>query len=291
MKTVNIDTLLPKIVPLLPGCNDAIAKIALMDAARTFARESDCIVETRGYPEDLAPGYGRMPEMSLDPDNFLPHHFIYRKEDHSIKRVYVTYSLLPIGNVMPESIVTRYYEAIVNLALAMLYQQPGKPWSNPNLYPYYQQKYQMSLGDAVRDTQSGGAVFDQSIYIGDPSEPGFMGNITVNATVIGTDTSGGTITPQMVLAGKIGFSNGEKIIGEIPYVTPQIAGNVFSVKSGYVSSDTTLIVTESKFSATDDEYVISPGYVKEEIRIPNTADELTEALDVIEATQTALEEI
>jgi hypothetical protein len=144
MKCVEINTLLPRITPHLPGCNDTIAKIALADAARTFARESDIIIETRGFVQDEAPAYGRMPEFALDPNNFLPLHFIARKDDQKVKRVYVTYSLLPIGNLMPESVVNRYYEAIINQALFTLCAMPNKPWSAPDMVQIYLQKFQNS---------------------------------------------------------------------------------------------------------------------------------------------------
>lgn len=186
MNLISTDTLLSKIVPFLSGCDDTIAKIALMDAARTFARESDIVIETVSYDTGLAPEYGRVPAVAVDYNNFIPHHFISQYNDNANDKVYVTYSLLPKSNMMPIDVLDRHYEAIVAYALFYLYNMPGKPWSSADMAAFQLQKYRIALGDAIRDNTTGGAVFEQGISIGD--EYGFAG-VTPN---IGNATPGGS---------------------------------------------------------------------------------------------------
>lgn len=170
---ISTDTLLPKIVPFVTGCDDTVCKIALQDAARTFARESDMILETRSYDINYAPEYGRIPDAAEDPDNFIPLHFVSQYEDGKNNTVYVTYSLLPKGAMIPEAIINRHYEAIVAYALFFLYNMPGKPWSSADMAAFQLQKYRVALGDAIRDNTTGGAVFEQAITIAD--EYGYQG--------------------------------------------------------------------------------------------------------------------
>ncbi len=182
---ISTDTLLSKVVPFLSGCDDTIARIALQDAARTFARESDIIIETVSYEAPYAPDYGIIPEDSTDPDNFIPLHFVSQYKNNQNSIVYVTYSLLPKGSMIPESIINRHFEAIVAYALFFLYNMPGKPWSSADMAAFQLQKYRIALGDAIRDNTTGGAVFEQGITIVD--EYGFAGT----SPNIGNSSPGG----------------------------------------------------------------------------------------------------
>jgi hypothetical protein len=163
-------TLLNKVVPHVPGCNDTIAKLALSEAARTFARESDIVTEKRSFSVENAPELYKLPENSSLPEKFLPLHFICRKENNTDKTIDVTYSLLPIGNELPDDVVKRHYEAIVSCALFDLFNMPGKPWSNPQMANYHLQKYRIALGDAMRDHNTGGAVFHQQVCVAENTE-------------------------------------------------------------------------------------------------------------------------
>lgn len=262
MTTISTDTLLPKIVPLVTGCNDDLAKIILADAARTFARESDIIIETRGYADYEAPDYGILPEFAIDPEHFVPLHFIAYKEDKPNKRVYVTYSLLPTADLIPESVSIRHYEAITSQALFQLYSMPGKPWSAPDMAQLYLQKYRIAAGDAMRDNNSNGAVFDQFMICCEPGDGGYIGAQNVTATFIGTDTSDGTITPNTVLAGYQGHAKGELVVGNIPSVTAKLNGNIFTVPMGYVGSPITLSVPEVNPVLNGNTVTIPAGYIK-----------------------------
>jgi hypothetical protein len=275
MKTVNVEILLPKILPMLPGCNDTIAKIALSDAARTFARETDIIVETRGFVDGEAPEYGRMPEFALDPENFLPHHFIARNVDKSTRRVYITYSLLPTGNLMPESVVNRYYEAITNQALFTLCAMPNKPWSAPDMVQIYLQKYQVAAGDAIRDNTTGGAVFDQFMICGDVGDVGYLGAMEINATVIGTDTSDGSVTPGQMLLGAVAYAKGEKVIGNIQSVTASLNKNIFTVPIGYVGSPVMLSIPEVTATLNKNTVTVPVGYIGEEQKLTVPVSNIT----------------
>jgi hypothetical protein len=167
----NVETLLNKVVPHVPGCNDTIAKLALCEAARTFARESDIVTETRTFSVDNAPELYKLPENSSLPEKFLPLHFISRKHNRTDNTtVDVTYSLLPIGNELPDDVVKRHYEAIVSCALFDLFNMPGKPWSNPQMANYHLQKYRIALGDAMRDNNTNGAVFHQQVCVAENTE-------------------------------------------------------------------------------------------------------------------------
>lgn len=264
MKTISVSTLLPKIVPLIAGCNDDLANIILADAARTFARESDIVIETRGYPEAEAPEYGRMPEFALDPDSFVPLHFIARKEDKQTKRVYVTYSLLPTADLMPEAVIIRHYEAVTSQALFQLYSMPGKPWTSSDMANLYLQKYRIALGDAMRDNQTGGAVFDQYMLCGEPGDPGFIGAQNVSATVIGTDTSDGNITPAVVLAGYKGYAKGEMVVGEVPAMPqPTVSENVVTVYAGFNQNERVVTIPEAgALTVAKNKVTVPVGYIK-----------------------------
>lgn len=275
MKTVSVHTLLPKIVPLITGCNDDLAKIVLADAARTFARESDIVIETRGFFDyENPPEYGRIPEFAVDKESFVPLHFITRTEDTVNKRVYVTYSMLPILDMMPEAVIVRHYEAITSQALFQLYSMPGKPWSSPDMAQLYLQKYRIALGDAMRDNQTGGAVFDQYMICCEPGDAGFIGSQDISATIFGTDTSGGNLTPSMMLDGAIGFSKGEKVIGNIPTVLPKIEQNKFSVVKGYVDTPVEYTIPESSIVDDGKNITVSSGYLADSVTIPNYTAEL-----------------
>lgn len=159
--------LLAKVVPLVNGCNDTIAKITIAESARTFARESDIILETQEFEDSSAPEEKTLPENALDSENFLPLHFVDYKKDTQNRKVFVTYSLLPKTKQFPKCIIDRHYEAIVSHALFTLFNMPGRPWTNGELASFYLQKYRIALGDAIRDNTTGGAVFDQKIRIGE----------------------------------------------------------------------------------------------------------------------------
>ena len=266
MKTSSVHTLLPKIVPLIAGCNDDLAEIILADAARTFARESDIVIETKGFPETEAPEYGRMPEFAVDKDHFVPLHFISRNEDKVNKLVYLTYSLLPTADLMPESVIIRHYEAITSQALFQLYSMPGKPWTSADMAQLYLQKYRIALGDAMRDNNTGGAVFDQFMICCEPGEVGFIGAQNITATVIGTDTSDGNITPGVVLAGYKGFSKGELVVGNIQMMPqPNVSGNVITVFTGHNKSEKIITIPEAgALTVSKNKVTVPVGYVKSE---------------------------
>jgi hypothetical protein len=267
MKTVNVETLLAKIIPFVSGCNDTIAKIVLADAARTFARETDIITETQGYDIADAPEYGRIPEFAVDKENFLPLHFVARNEDKPNRKVYVTYSLLPTGNLMPEAVIDRFHEAITSKALFMLYSMPGKPWTAPDMAQLYFQKYRIAAGDAMRDNNTGGAVFDQYMICGEPGDGGFIGAQNISATVIGSDTSDGNITPNTVLVGYIGYAKGEKVVGNIQSVTASLKKNIFTVPMGYVGSPVTLSIPEVTATLNKNTATVPVGYISEEQKL------------------------
>jgi hypothetical protein len=269
MNLISVHTLLPRIVPLLNGCNDDLANIILSDAARTFARESDIVIETRGFADYEAPAYGRMPEFALEPDKFVPLHFIYRQEDRENKRVYVTYSMLPISEYMPESVVVRHYEAITSQALFQLFSMPNKPWSNPQMAEMNLTKYRIALGDAIRDNVTGGAVFDQSIYCLDIGDAPYVGEQNVTATFIGTDTSSGNLTPSKMLTGAVGYSKGERVEGDIDTVTPQMNRNTFSVEDGYVAAPVSYTIPESTITDNGNNIIVTSGYVGSQQTIPS----------------------
>lgn len=266
MTTSSVHTLLPKIVPLIAGCNDDLAKIILADAGRTFAREADIVIETRGFPETEAPEYGRMPEFAVDKDHFVPLHFIARNEDKVNKRVYLTYSLLPTADLMPESVIIRHYEAITSQALFQLYSMPGKPWTSADMAQLYLQKYRIALGDAMRDNNTGGAVFDQFMICCEPGEAGFIGAQNITATVIGTDTSDGNITPDVVLAGYKGYAKGEMVVGNIQMMPqPSVADNVITVYAGLNQTEKTVAVPEAgALTVFKNKVTVPVGYVKSE---------------------------
>lgn len=284
MKLISVHTLLPKIVPLLNGCNDDLANIILADAARTFARESDIVIETRGFADYEAPAYGRMPEFALEPDKFVPLHFICRQEDRENKRVYVTYSMLPIAEFMPESVIVRHYEAITSQALFQLYNMPAKPWSNPQMAELNYNKYRIALGDAIRDNQTGGAVFDQAMVCLDIGDMPYVGEQNVSATVIGTDTSDGNLTPSKMLAGAVGYSKGERVDGDIQTVSPQINANTFSVESGFVETPVKHTIPESTVTDDGNNIVVTSGYVGTQQTIPS-------GTAALQQTQAELEKI
>lgn len=166
----NVRELLAKIVPHVSGCNDAMAELMLIEAARTFARESDIVIESQTFSKDEAPSEYSLPENSSLPEKFLPLHFISRFSNDNGKTITVTYSLLPVGEYMPDDIVKRHYEAIVAQALFQLFNTPGKPWTNPDLGAFYLQKYRIALGDAMRDNNTNGAVFHQQVCIGENTD-------------------------------------------------------------------------------------------------------------------------
>ena len=167
---VNVRELLAKIVPHVSGCNDAMAELMLIEAARTFARESDIVIESQTFPKNEAPAEYSLPENSSLPEKFLPLHFISKTYSDNGNTVTVTYSLLPIDEYMPDNIVKRHYEAITAQALFQLFNTPGKPWTNPDLGNFYLQKYRIALGDAMRDNNTNGAVFHQQALISEDSE-------------------------------------------------------------------------------------------------------------------------
>lgn len=181
------ETLLPRIVPFLSGCDDNIAKITLQDAVRTFARESDIILETQSYVLDKAPAYGNIPELSEDPDNFMPLHFVSYHKDGKNKVAYITYSLLPKSGMIPEEIVNRHYEAICAYALFILYNMPGKPWTSADMAAFQLQKYRIALGDAIRDNTTKGAVFDQIFICADPGDAVQMAAVNTDVVVSDID--------------------------------------------------------------------------------------------------------
>lgn len=263
MNTISAETLLPKIIPYIAGCNDDIAKLALCDAARTFARESDIILEVKSFPEENAPEYGVIPEFSSDPENFLPHHFISRNKNQQNNLIYVTYSLLPKKGLMPESVLDRHYEAIVAYALFILYNMPGKPWSSPDMAALQMQKYRIALGDAIRDNSTNGAVYDQLFICADPGDNQYSGNITVNFSG-GTDTSGGTITPDTVFDGYIGFSNGEKIIGNVKDSNISVKNNIVTIGKGKVDTEKSVSVATAQQTSVNGNVVeVFKGYHNE----------------------------
>lgn len=163
---IDVKTLLPKIVPHVSGCNDELAKLTLIDAARTFARESDIVIETQVFQIENAPGEYALPENSSVPEKFLPLHFINRTVDNVAKTVSVTYSLLPIAEFMPKDVIDRHYEAVIEQAMFCLFNTPGKPWTSGDLATFHLQKYRIALGDAMRDNNTSGAVFHQQAAIG-----------------------------------------------------------------------------------------------------------------------------
>lgn len=163
---IDVKTLLPKIIPHVSGCNDDLAELVLIDAARTFARECDIVIETQVFPLEDAPGEFELPETSSVPEKFLPLHFINRAVDNIAKTVSVTYSLLPIAEFMPKDVIDRHYEAVIEQAMFCLFNTPGKPWTNSDLATYHLQRYRIALGDAMRDNNTSGAVFHQQAAIG-----------------------------------------------------------------------------------------------------------------------------
>lgn len=165
MDTVDIVKLIfPKILPSVSGCNDTIAAIAIKDAARTFAREADIVVETKIFNEEDAPEI--IPEKA-DADGFIPLHLIERSSDRKNHTVTIKYSLLPTGSLFPKKIADKYFEAIASLALFYLANTPGKPWTNGEFAMFNYNKYRISLGDAIRDNSTNGAVFHARLKLED----------------------------------------------------------------------------------------------------------------------------
>jgi hypothetical protein len=128
----------------------------------------------------------------------------------------------------------------------------------------YLQKYRIALGDAMRDNQTGGAVFDQYMLCGEPGDPGFIGAQNITATVIGTDTSDGNITPKVVLAGYKGYAKGEMIVGEVPAMPqPTVSGNVVTVYAGFNQTERVVTIPEAgALTVAKNKVTVPVGYIK-----------------------------
>jgi len=166
-----VSSLLYKILPHCPGCHDDLARSALRDAGRTFARESDIITETVTVAKELLDfNHAYLPETAVD-ERLTPLHYLRARTnaaDHD--QVDVVYSCLPKpdADFLPDAVAEKYSEAVVAQALFRLLNMPGKPWSNPQLAQYHLADYRIELGNALRDHVTAGRPLTQTVHIAPP---------------------------------------------------------------------------------------------------------------------------
>jgi len=165
---MQISSLLYKILPHCPGCHDDLARSALRDAGRTFARESDIITETVTVDKELLDfNFAYLPPTAVD-ERLAPLHFLkFRTNAEDSRKADVTYSCLPKPDVdfLPDAVAEKYSEAVVDQALFRLLNMPGKPWSNPQLAQYHLADYRIELGNALRDHVTAGRPLTQTVHI------------------------------------------------------------------------------------------------------------------------------
>lgn len=61
----------------------------------------------------------------------------------------ITVYFNPVSTTVPESIIDEYRDAIIYKAKSQLFEQFGKPWSNPEAAFYYKSMYSSELGQIV----------------------------------------------------------------------------------------------------------------------------------------------
>ena len=150
------DVLLPAVIPQLPGCDELLVKSELLKSARTFAKETESLIELQS--ETIT---GKISEIALDPDiagtvlrvysviddgqkidpldyevDPVAMKITFNQEsgaDGKVRLVKLYYAMMPkiATDDLPEDWLNRYGDGIAALALFSLMNHPNKPYSNP----------------------------------------------------------------------------------------------------------------------------------------------------------------
>lgn len=152
------DVLLPVVIPQLPGCDELLMKSELLKSARTFAKETESLIELQS--ETVT---GKMTEIELDPDidgtllrvysviddgetvnpvdydvDPVAMKITFKRErgaDGKVRPVKLCYAMMPkiATDDLPEDWLNRYGDGIAALTLFSLMNHPNKPYSNPQV--------------------------------------------------------------------------------------------------------------------------------------------------------------
>lgn len=190
----SIATWLKDFLPRTPGAVRAVAKRELINAAREFFRESaawiyvvdDVDFAAGTYTYTLTPpdANSEILQIYSVESNGLPLTFKVERPageretgtprfwyaDKAVltlwptpveadTQVVIRSILIPTASttVLPDVAASKYYEGILDGALARMYGHPAKPYSNPAYATYHLNRFRNAIGVAAGERKTGGA--------------------------------------------------------------------------------------------------------------------------------------
>lgn len=189
----SVATWLKDFLPRTPGAVRAVAKRELINAAREFFRESavwlhidediDFVAGTYTYTATPPDANSEIVQIYSVERNGLPLQFkverplgeretgtpLYWTADKANftlwptpveddTTVIVRSILIPTAStsVLPDMAASKYYEGILDGALARMYGHPAKPYSNPQYATYHLNRFRNAIGVAAGERKTGG---------------------------------------------------------------------------------------------------------------------------------------
>lgn len=179
--------LIPLMVVDLPGCLEQTILQALQQAGRDFCRETECWTVCFAYV-DIVEGVTKY-ELEPQGDSFI-HKIVavkidgtlLRPEDYELSDNWqITLQNIPDADIdngleievilrpeydameLTEDFMSRHADALIASAKAVLMQQPGKPYSNPQLGERFELRYEKLKNEAVWEKYTGHKVQDVTV--------------------------------------------------------------------------------------------------------------------------------